>query len=60
MYYVIYVLLWLKRAHVIWYSFSFHFIQILKKTSQHFCNSGCKKNNILRQLIMILKLKLMN
>ncbi len=27
-------------AYVIWKSFSFHFIQILK-TSQHFRNSGC-------------------
>lgn len=41
--YVIHVLLGIKKlAHGIWKSFSFHFIQILKKKnmSQHFRNSG--------------------
>ncbi len=33
-------------AHVIWKSFSFHFIKILK-TSQHFWNSGCKMQSFL-------------
>ncbi len=28
-------------AHVVWNSFSFHFIQINKKMAQHFRNSGC-------------------